>query len=132
MGPLPLHWQGTGWWCFGHSMVVLLLLIFVFFCYHIVSTVIIWPYLVLYRFAPKFPFAYTCLLWRKVWAYWTCPTFAFFGPMGLPAAIFCQTDPLGLISFPSFFWAFTALCLYHYSLIFSFISLLLIIGLFCC
>ena len=35
MGPPPLHWMGTSWWCFGHSAVVFLLHVFVFFISHV-------------------------------------------------------------------------------------------------
>ena len=50
------------------------------------------------------------------------PHFCLF--LDLLATIFYQTSPLGLISFSSFFRAFTALCFCHYLLIFSCILLL--------
>ena len=98
MGPPSLHWLSTVWWCSGHSVVVPLSSIFVFFLSHAFSTVAtqssshsahasLLPVLILYggwhglvRLAPLLP------LLR---------------PMGLPTG-----TPIGLAHwalFPSFF-----------------------------
>lgn len=104
MGPPPLHWLDTGWWYSNHSVVVLLLpASFSFF-----STL----------FLPLiFGFALFCswILFTHVHFYGErygfirlAPLLPLLGPVGLLAAIFCQTGLFGLLSFLSFFWTFTA------------------------
>ena len=71
---LPLHWLGTGWWCSGHSVTVLLLFVFVFFLSHTVSTIFAHICLVLLLLL-FLPVLILYVGWK--WAYWAYLTFAF-------------------------------------------------------
>ena len=64
MGPLPLYWLGTSWWCSGLCVVAPLSFVFVFFHFHAVSAVADWFCLVLLRVYSIHVYP----LWKRVWA----------------------------------------------------------------
>ena len=128
MGPSPLHWLGINWWCFGHSMVVLLLLVFIFFLSHNVFVVDIWLCLVL-LLNPL----HSCLSFMEKGTglldlFHFCSSWA----RGPACYYFLPDWPIRPSFFPFFLLDFYSLCFYPYFLIFSFIPfcLLLLLGSF--
>ena len=71
VSPLPLHWLGTGWWCY--SVAILLLFVFVFFLSYTVSAIAAHLCLVLLLLL-FLPMLILYVGWQ--WAYWACLTFA--------------------------------------------------------
>ena len=91
VSPLPLHWLGTGWWCSGHSVAILLLFVFVFFLSYTVSAIAAHLCLVL----PLLLFLPMLILyvgWQ--WAYWACLTFASSWANGLACCYFLPSWPI--------------------------------------
>ena len=65
VGPLPLYWLDTGWWCSNHCVLAPLSSVFVFFRSHVVSAVIDWYCFILLRVS----FACVYLVGKRAWAF---------------------------------------------------------------
>ena len=125
VGPPPLHWLGTSWWCSDHNVVIPLLSVFVFLLSHAISAVATQLCLVLLLHS-----LCLCFFFYGGW-YGLVPFLPFLRPVGLPTAIFCRVSPLGFISLsflsgfycPLFLPLLTNLFLHPF---------LLVIGFLCC
>ena len=102
VGPPPLHWLDTGWWCFGQDVIVPLL--------PILSSFFLMPFLPLMYGLVSFcnlHFLYPHLAFMgDGMGLLGLPHFCHFLGLwvcGLPVATFYQASPMGLISFSSFF-----------------------------
>ena len=90
-------------------MVILLLSTFVFFLSHVVPVVDIWLCLVLLLHPIYLCSSFMVNGMGLLCLPHFCPSFALSWACGLAVAISCWIGPLGLISFSSFFYAFTSL-----------------------